>query len=168
MSPDSSTGTGTVTEDGDVVVITFVRRLAHPPSAVWAALTDPGQRGSWFGDTTIDGREGGTIEMLPDDPPAPDHLKKMTGRITVWDPPHVLEHEWNQAIVESSVVRYELVADEGTGTVLTFTHRGLSRRNADGFLPGTHAYLDRLAAHLAGETVPAWPERYAELAPRYS
>jgi uncharacterized protein YndB with AHSA1/START domain len=165
MSSDNSKGT--VTEDGDVVVMTFVRRLAHPPTAVWAALTEPDRRGEWFGDTTIDGRAGGTIEMLPDDPPAPEPMKRMTGRITVWDPPHVLEHEWNQAIVESSVVRYELVAEGDTGTVLTFTHRGLSRRNADGFIPGTHAYLDRLAAHLAGEPVPAWPARYAELAPLY-
>jgi uncharacterized protein YndB with AHSA1/START domain len=103
MSSDNSKGT--ITEDGEVVVITFVRRLAHPPTTVWAALTEPDRRGEWFGDTTIDGRVGGTIEMLPDDPPAPEQLKRMTGRITVWDPPHVLEHEWNQAIVEASVVR---------------------------------------------------------------
>ena len=47
----------------------------------------------------------------------------MTGRILVWDPPHVLEHEWKQPIVEDGVVRYELTAD-GDGTLLRFTHRG--------------------------------------------
>jgi Activator of Hsp90 ATPase homolog 1-like protein len=72
----------------------------------------------------------------------------MTGRILVWDPPHVLEHEWRQGIVEDGVVRYEL-AEDGDATVLTFTHRGLGINNARGFIPGTHAFLDRLE--------PAWP-----------
>jgi hypothetical protein len=90
----------------------------------------------------------------------------MTGRILVWDPPKVLEHEWRQPIVENSVVRYEL-ASEGAGTVLTFTHRGLGVRNATGFTPGTHAFLDRLEAHLAGQPVPGWQRRYAEVAPEY-
>ena len=70
----------------------------------------------------------------------------MTGRIRVWDPPHVFEHEWNQQLLkdpEAGVVRYELSAD-GDGTLLRFTHRGLGVRNATGFLPGTHAFLDRL------------------------
>ena len=53
----------------------------------------------------------------------------MTGRILVWDPPNVLEHEWKQPIVEDGVVRYELTAD-GDGTLLRFTHRGLGVRNA--------------------------------------
>jgi hypothetical protein len=104
--------------------------------------------------------------MVPADPPAPPDRKRMTGAILVWDPPKVLEHEWHQDIVGTGVVRYEL-AEQGSGTVLTFTHRGLSVRNAHGFLPGTHAYLDRLAAHLAGAPLPGWLERYAEVAGEY-
>ena len=38
-----------------------------------------------------------------------------------------------------------------TGTLLRFTHRGLGVRNAGGFRGGTHAFLDRLEAHLAGD-----------------
>jgi hypothetical protein len=64
------------------------------------------------------------------------------------------------------VVRYELASD-GAETVLTFTHRGLSMRNARGFIPGTHAFLDRLAAHLASDEIPVWHERYQQLAPAY-
>jgi hypothetical protein len=85
----------------------------------------------------------------------------------VWDPPHVFEHEWNQRILqhtgEPSVVRYELQPDED-GTRLTFSHRGLGVRDAGGFRPGTHAYLDRLAAHLAGEPPPDWSTRYRQVA----
>lgn len=157
---------GVVSVDGDQATMTFVRRLPHPVEAVWAAITDPAQRAAWFGKTTIDGRAGGEIEMMPDEPPAHPDMKRMTGRILVWDPPHVLEHEWRQGIVEDGVVRYELRAD-GDGTVLTFTHRGLGVRNARGFVPGTHAFLDRLAAHLSRATLPRWGERYREVEPLY-
>lgn len=154
---------GTLTFDGDHVIMTFRRRLPHPIETVWAALTDPAERQAWFGETTIDGDR---IEMLPTDPPAAEDAKRMTGRILVWRPPHVLEHEWQQRIVSDSVVRYEL-AEDGDGTLLTFTHRGLSEREAKGFIPGTHAFLDRLAAHLAAQPLPAWQDRYDELAPAY-
>ncbi|MFJ6568942.1 SRPBCC family protein [Streptomyces sp. NPDC091292] len=157
---------GELLVDGEQAVLRFERHLAYPVEAVWDALTDPAQRAAWFGETSIDGRTGGAIDMLPSDPPVPDAHKRMTGRILVWDPPHVLEHEWTQSIVEDGVVRYEL-AREGDGTLLRFTHRGLSARNAKGFAPGTHAYLDRLEAHLAGTGLPAWGERYKEVAGEY-
>ncbi|WP_193047429.1 SRPBCC family protein [Mycolicibacterium baixiangningiae] len=146
---------GRLTVDGERAVLTFERRLPFPIEAVWSAITDPDERGQWFGATTIDAREGGSIEMVATGPPLPDDRKKMTGRILVWDPPHVLEHEWRQPIVENGVVRYELRA-EGDATVLRFTHRGLSVRNATGFRGGTAAYLDRLGAHLSGAPLPEW------------
>ncbi len=59
------------------------------------------------------------------------------------------------------------VDPHGDETVLLFTHRGLSERNAKGFAPGTHAFFDRAQAHLGGETPPNWSERYAEVAPHY-
>ena len=68
----------------------------------------------------------------------------------------MLEHEWRQAIVEDSVVRYELQPD-GDGTLLRFSHRGLGARNVTGFQAGTHAYLDRLEAYLAGDEPPTGP-----------
>ncbi|MEV0284927.1 SRPBCC family protein [Kribbella sp. NPDC050820] len=157
---------GELTIDGDRATMTFRRHLPHPIGAVWAALTDPLERKAWFGETTIDPRAGGFIEMMPDEPPAAPDAKRLTGRILVWDPPYVLEHEWNQRIVESSVVRYELSPD-GEGTLLTFTHIGLSPTNARGFLPGTHAFLDRLTCHLAGNQLPNWTIRYEEVASTY-
>lgn len=155
--------------------MTFRRRLPYPIDAVWAAITDPAQRGAWFGETTIEPHTGGTITMMPDDPPAAPEAKQMTGRILAWQPPAdpgtgtrtaVFEHEWRQRIVEDGVVRYEL-SEEGDGTLLLFVHSGLSLRNAQGFIPGTHAFLDRLAAHLAAEQLPDWGRRYAQLAPAY-
>ncbi|MDO3635624.1 SRPBCC family protein [Mycolicibacterium arseniciresistens] len=150
---------GTLTIDGDRAVLHFERRLPYPVEAVWSAITDPGERAQWFGPTTIDPREGGTIEMVATGPPVPDDLKRMTGRILVWDPPHVLEHEWRQQIVEDGVVRYELTPDGAGATVLRFTHRGLGVRNATGFRGGTEAFLDRLEAHLGGNELPEWTNR---------
>lgn len=158
---------GTITIDGDYATLTFVRRLPYPIEAVWAALTEPEQRAAWFGPSRIDGRVGGMLETDPQGPPTPPELKRMTGRILVWDPPHVLEHECQQAIVGNGVLRYELSAD-GDGTILTFTHRGLTVPNARGYIPGTHAYLDRLEAHLGGSKLPDWSERYAEVQPAYA
>lgn len=153
---------GRLTVDGDRAVLTFERRLPFPVEAVWSAITDPAEREQWFGVTTIDGREGGRIDMVATGPPLPPERKRMTGRILVWDPPHVLEHEWRQPIVEDGVVRYELTAD-GDGTLLRFTHRGLGVRNASGFRSGTHAFLDRLEAHLAGDELPDWTQRRLEV-----
>jgi uncharacterized protein YndB with AHSA1/START domain len=154
---------GQLSIEGDRAVLRFERRLPYPVEAVWSALTEPAHRNRWFGETTIDARDGGLIDMVPAGPPHPPDKKRMAGRILVWDPPHTFEHEWNQQLVEAGVVRYELHPD-GDGTLLRFSHRGLGVRNATGFLPGTHAFLDRLEAYLAGEALPNWSVRYREVA----
>jgi uncharacterized protein YndB with AHSA1/START domain len=153
---------GQLLVDGDRAVLNFERRLPFPIDAVWSAITDPAEREQWFGETIIEPREGGLIDMVATGPPLPPERKRMTGRILVWDPPNVLEHEWKQPIIEDGVVRYELTAD-GDGTLLRFTHRGLGVRNASGFRGGTHAYLDRLEAHLAGDELPDWIQRRLEI-----
>lgn len=129
-------------------------------------MTDPDQRAEWYGPTTIEPREGGAIEFVPDGPPAPEKLRRVSGRISVWDPPSVFEHTFHNGIVEDGAVRYELAAD-GDHTILTYTHSGLGLNNANGWRPGGDAYLDRLAAHLSGERPPNWNARYAELEALY-
>jgi hypothetical protein len=56
---------------------------------------------------------------------------------------------------------------DGDATILRMTHRGFSPRNASGFAPGWHAYLDRLTAHLAGGDLPDWMERYQQVQAAY-
>jgi uncharacterized protein YndB with AHSA1/START domain len=157
---------GFIAVEGDRATLIFKRRLQHPVEAVWAAITDPQQRADWFGITIIDGRVGGMVETIVEGPPVPSDQRTVRGRILVWDPPHIFEHEWNQTLVEKSVVRYELAA-EGDATILTFTHRGLSIPNARGYVSGTHAFLDRLDAHLNGLDLPDWRQRYAEVQQAY-
>ena len=153
---------GELSVHGDMATLRFERRLSHPVEAVWSAITDPAQRSQWLGTTTI---ADGFIETAPNGPPYPPERTKVSGRILVWDPPHVFEHEWRQQILGANggVVRYELSPD-GDGTLLRFSHRGLSVPSARGFHPGTHAFLDRLAAQLAGQPLPDWQQRYREVA----
>ena len=151
---------GSIERRDDHIDVRFVRHYPRPVETVWSALTEPARLADWMGAASVEPRAGGRFQLMLDGP------HPMTGRVVVWDPPHVLEHEWRQRIVDDGVVRYEL-AEDGAGTLLTFTHRGLSVRNAKGFIPGTHAFLDRLEAHLAGASLPNWSERYAEAAPAY-
>ncbi|MGN6744053.1 MAG: SRPBCC family protein, partial [Amnibacterium sp.] len=138
----------------------FARHLPHPVAAVWAGITEPEHRAAWIGPATVEGRVGGTVTTEPDDPPVKPEAKRMTGEVLTWEPERAFAHTWHQRIVEPGRVAYELEAD-GDGTLVRFRHEGLSPRNAAGFIPGTHAYLDRLAAHLAGDPVPGWRERFA-------
>jgi uncharacterized protein YndB with AHSA1/START domain len=154
---------GRLTVDGDQAVLHFERKLPFSVEHVWAAITDPGHRDKWMGKTSIEPWQGGLITTVASGPPLPPDQKRMTGRILVWDPPRVFEHEWNQPIVEPGVVRYELHSD-GAGTLLRFSHRGLSVPNATGFRSGTHAFLDRLEALLADEPMPNWAQRYEAIA----
>jgi uncharacterized protein YndB with AHSA1/START domain len=149
---------GTLVMAGDIAVVAFERRLAHPVDTVWAALTEADQLAAWLGPGTIEPRAGGMVSVRtgPADHPAAQRV--MSGRILVWDPPHVLEHEWRQPGLACSVVRYELEADAGE-TILRLTHRRSVTPGAFGGRAGWHAYLDRLAAHLAGRPVPGWVER---------
>ena len=162
---------GRIVLDDDRAAIVMECRYPHPIEKVWAALTDPKQLTKWMGPAKVDGRVGGTITLEGGPQDIPAEVRRMTGQILVWDPPTVLEYEWRQAIVDESVVRYELASDgegEGAGTLLKFTQRWLSLTNARGFLPGQHAYLDRLAAHLDGAEIPDWRARYAEVKPIYA
>lgn len=64
--------------------------------------------------------------------------------------------------MERAIARWELAPTE-TGTRLTVTFRGLTRRVAIGFAPGTEAFLERLSALLDGAPLPDWTERWIAL-----
>jgi hypothetical protein len=56
---------------------------------------------------------------------------------------------------------------DGDATILTFTQRGLSLPNAQGYVSGTHAFLDRLSAHLDQIELPDWRQRFGEVQQSY-
>ncbi len=169
MTDHDSSQLGQVSFEGAHATLTFQRRLPHPPEAVWAAITDPKQLAAWYmQQVSIDGRLGGSIDFV-----SGAGKLHATGRILAWDPPLLLEYEWKvkprpeMPSGEDSVVRWEL-GREGRETVLTLTHRKITRGKAVGAAPYTHAVLERLAAHLDGRPFRDFGGRVAEIQRQYA
>jgi uncharacterized protein YndB with AHSA1/START domain len=157
---------GRLTVDGDTATLVFERVLDHEPRHVWDAISTPEGLKEWLMcvEARIEGRAGGTIELVS----GPARYRS-TGKILVWDPPRVLEYEWKVAPVpempegEDAVFRYQLDPRPDGGTALTVTYRRITRQTARGFLPGLHAFLDRLEAQLDGAPLPDWLARFGAL-----
>ena len=160
---------GELSLERDLATLTFRRVYRHPPEHVWDAIATPEGLAVWLMCThaKIDGRAGGTIELVSG--PARYHS---TGTVLVWEPPHVLEYEWNVEPVpemprgEHAIFRYELSPQSGS-TLLVVTYRRITAQTARGFLPGLHAFLDRLEAQLGGASPPEWLQRFGELRALY-
>jgi uncharacterized protein YndB with AHSA1/START domain len=156
-------------EDDDHATLTFRRRYRHAPEHVWQAISTAEGLRDWLMCThaVIEPRVGGRIELVTG--PTRYHS---TGRVLAWEPPRVLEYEWNVAPVpemprgERAIFRYELTAD-GDATDVVVTYRRITRQTARGFLPGLHAFLDRLEAQLDGAPLPDWLERFGALRAAY-
>ena len=148
MTAPHSSRPGTLTFEGDYATITFERRIGHPIQVVWEALTESEHLARWYMTRArLEARQGGSIDYWSG--PAQYHV---TGKILTWQPPRVLEHEWNVEPRkelpkgEKSIVRWELTPD-GDGTILRITHKRLTRPTAIGFMSGIHAFLDRLGTN---------------------
>ena len=87
-------------------------------------------------------------------------------------PPRLLEYEWNGAPTpemphgEQAIFRYEL-APASDSTRLLVTYRRITKSTARGFLPGLHAFLDRLEAQLDGGALPDWLQRFEQVRADY-
>jgi uncharacterized protein YndB with AHSA1/START domain len=160
---------GRVTIEGETATLKFERLLPHSPEHVWDAISTPEGLREWLMcvEAKIDGRAGGTIELVSGPP-----RYRSTGKILIWDPPRVFEYEWKVAPVpempdgEDAIFRYELVPEQDR-TRLLVTYRKITRRSAPGFLPGLHAFLDRLEAQLDRRPLPDFVARFEALRAEY-
>jgi uncharacterized protein YndB with AHSA1/START domain len=135
----------------------FVRHLPGPIERVWAYLTDPKFLEKWLSDGSIADSVGGEVSLE----------MGATGRVTVYEPPHVLEYTWNELELSrgrlaDSLVRWEL-AEEGDGVRLTLTHSKLPESEVIPHGIGWHALLHRLSACVDGRA----PEPFGELFARF-
>ncbi len=170
MSNPGASAQGHVTVSGDYATLDFERHLPYPPEAVWEAITDPAQLADWYmAKARIDGRMGGSVDFWSGVSQPGVHV---TGTILAWDPPHLFEHEWNIERQEGfpgeerAIIRWEIKPDGGA-SVLRLTHKNLTRRTAQGFAPGVHVFLERLAAYLSNTPMPDWRPRVEEIRPKY-
>jgi uncharacterized protein YndB with AHSA1/START domain len=137
---------GRLERDHERAIVRYKRRLPHPPSKVWRALTEPEHLAAWF-PTTIDGERalGAQLQFRftgMDLPP-------MEGEMLAFEPPSLLELRWGP-----DLLRFDLEPDgEGTTLMFTATMEELGKAARDG--AGWHACLERLAHDLAGEQAPS-------------
>ncbi|WP_199547167.1 SRPBCC family protein [Streptomyces sp. N35] len=146
MNPEADTLT---TADGRNALV-MRRRLAHPPAAVWAAVTEPKQLAQWFpSEVSVELKPGGTVgfHFPGEDGPG------MTGRVTDADEPHVFAFTWGE-----DHLRWE-ITPEGEGSLLTLTHTFGDRFGGASFASGWHLCLTALGQVLDGVPVDIEPDR---------
>ena len=154
------------------------RRLPGTPERVWAWLTEPDKRARWLAGGAFDLRVGGRVELtfdhaaLSDEKETPARFSHeehavMTGEITRLEPPRLLAYTWEWR-GERSEVTFELAA-EGTGVLLTVTHRRLGDRALMvGVASGWGAHLGILADRLAGVAPRPFWSTHARLEREYA
>ena len=164
---EGSTGGVLEHNTAEHVVLRFERRLAHPIERVWAALTEPRELMTWWGEAEIELVEGGrfTVRWLNTD----EHGKGavMRATITRLEPPNLLETHGDT----HGVLRWDL-RPEGDGTVLTFSSTlELPEEYRTRVLAGWHYHLDALAEALEGRSVDLVHlpnDRWARIHERYA
>jgi uncharacterized protein YndB with AHSA1/START domain len=147
----------TTTNEGRFA-LRFERRLAHPPEAVWRALTDVEQLRSWF--VEILDYDRSQLEFAADArltfvPKGDLDLPPDRGEVIRFEPPHLLEYAWG-----SEVLRWELSPDGDAGCRLVFTNIVDDPGTAAAVAPGWHIGLDKLSALLNDDAgyVPPWDQ----------
>jgi uncharacterized protein YndB with AHSA1/START domain len=160
---------GTAVGDGAHATLRFERFYRHTPAHVWEAIATPEGLAGWLicSHALIEGRAGGRVELVS----GPSAFRS-TGKVLAWEPERLFEYEWNVQPTpemprgENAIFRYELFPEQG-GTRLLVVYRRITAQTARGFLPGLHAFLDRLEAQLDGAPLPGWVERFAAIREEY-
>jgi len=124
---------------GDRWTLVFVRDLRHPPTKVWAALTEPAQVGEWAPyrvDRDLGAVGEATLTMIDG-----DVAQDLAAVVSRAEPPTLLEYSFGP-----DLLRWELVAN-GTGTRLTLRHTMADRDLVPKVAAGWHLCLV-VAEHL--------------------
>lgn len=156
------------------------RRLPGPAERVWRYLTESDLRAQWLGAGAVEPRVGGAVEHVfhndnlspGGEPPPPAYANsnghRVTGEVTVYDPPHQLAYTWRHASGATSEVSFELTPD-GPEVLLVVTHRRLPTRDAlRSVSTGWHAHLEMLRARLAAQGLPDFWKTFRTLESEYA
>jgi uncharacterized protein YndB with AHSA1/START domain len=146
----------------------FERRLAHPVTKVWRAITEPAELRHWF-PSTVEGEiaPGGALSFGFEHMPLEDGPTSMEGRVTDFDPPRLFAFYWGD-----DHLRFELEPVEPGACLLRFTVMLDAEDKAARDAAGWHQCLDGLERQL-GDAPPerpmpsdAWRTRYEEYSRR--
>jgi len=134
-----------VRKDGEKWTLVLVRDLAHPPSRVWEALTDPEHLRQWAPfDSDQNLGKVGTAKLTTVGAPQP--LVSET-QIKHADRPRLLEFNWG-----GQDIRWELEPSGASGTRLTLWHN-IDRRFIAMGAAGWHICLDVLDRSLGEQPI---------------
>jgi uncharacterized protein YndB with AHSA1/START domain len=163
MSVSDSAGMyGTLERAGDMSILRFERRLAHPREKVWRAITGDRDLAAWF-PTTIEGPRcaGAALRFAF----RQGEGEPFDGEMLAFVPPSLMELRW-----ADDVLRFELEPEpesEPSGCILrltvTFPEHGKAARDAAGW----HVCLDRLALADDGADLPSQPTDAWRVVHRY-
>lgn len=144
--------------------LTYVRRIARPIEAVWAAVSTAAGVGAWMvSDATIDDHVGGRFILRFR---GFDHV--MTGEITAREPPRHIAFTWPEADAgKGSDIDIALQLDGADATRLTLVHTLRERVQITGFAMGWHWHLDQVEKAIDGVEVKRQPEREVALRHMY-
>src|SRR4051812_9614785 len=129
---------------GEIVpesAVRFVREFDAPVGKVWAFLTDSSLLPEWYGDGSIEPREGGAVTLMG------GHIR---GVVTGWRPQKFLGYTWNvfqpgETYSKWPVSYLEFSLEDSR---LTLTHRPIPAAMQSQTMMGWHTMLDLIAAGL--------------------
>jgi len=144
---------------GEVIAesaVRFVRELDAPAEKIWAFLTDSARLPEWYGEGSIEPREGGAVSLMG------GHVR---GVVTGWRPNEFLGYTWNvfspgessasssEAVGQTKKSRFPVSYLEFTieGAHLTLIHRPIPAAMQNQTMMGWHTMLDLITAGLKGE-----------------
>jgi uncharacterized protein YndB with AHSA1/START domain len=152
---------GAVIEPG---TFRIARILPGPIERVWAYVTDPEKRRTWFATGPMDLRVGGRVALkfrfdelsIEKTPADKTNECDVNGQVTRCEPPRLLSYTWGGGH-EASEVTFEL-SPRGRDVLLVITHRRLRDRGTMiSVASGWHTHMGLLADHLNGHlTRPFW------------
>jgi len=142
---------------GEVIpesAVRFVRELDARCEKIWSFLTDSKLLPEWYGEGTIEPREGGKVSLMG------GHIR---GVVTGWRPQKFLAYTWNVFSPGETESRFPVSYLEFTleGSRLILIHRPIPDAMQNQTMMGWHTMLDLIAAGLGGE----FPKR-ADLFPK--